>query len=158
MSILGSCSKSTEPVQTFHLGEKVTVSPLIYTALSAEWKTDLGDGKSVAKDRFLIIQLSITNSGGASVGSPLTQLIDAQGKEYGELQEVKNLPHWLGLLRGVSPAATETGTIIFDVPLGLYKLRVSDGNIENEKTALIEIPLELNSQPPPPSMNLPGPK
>ena len=158
LSLLGSCSKSAAPLTTFHMGEKVTVGSLIYTVLSADWKSNLGDGKTVAKDRFLVIHLSVTNSGGAAIGSPLAELIDAQGKESGELQDAKNLPQWLGLMRSVSPAATETGTIAFDVPLGIYKLKVSDGNIENEKSALIEIPLELNTQPQAPAVGLPGQK
>ena len=156
LSLLGSCGKSAVTMRTFRMGEKTVVGSLIYTVLSADWKPELGDGKSVAKDRFLVISLSVTNSGGAAIGSPLTQLIDAQGKEYPELQEIKNLPQWLGLMRSVAPAATDTGTIAFDVPLGIYKLKVSDGSIENERTALIEIPQELNSQPP--TVNLQGPK
>ena len=156
--LLGSCGKSSDPLRTFRMGEKVEAGSLIYTVLSADWRTDLGEGNTVAKDRFVIIHLSVTNSGGSAVASPLTQLIDAQGKEHGEVQDVKNLPQWLGLIRSLPPAATETGMIAFDVPLGIYKLKVSDGSIENEKTAQIEIPLELNTQPSSPSVNLPRPK
>ena len=158
LTLLGACSKPAERLSTYHMGEKVGAGSLIYTVLSADWRTDLGDGRTMPKDRFLVIHMSITNSGGSSIGSPLTQLVDAQGKEYGELQEIKNMPQWLGLIRSMSPAATETGTIAFDVPLGIYKLKVSDGSIENEKSALIEIPLELNSSPQGPAVNLPGQK
>ncbi len=147
LSLLGSCTTPTPPPSVYKMGEKVQVGPLIYTVLSADWRTDLGDGaeKTAAKDRFLIVHLTITNSGGAQIGAPLTRLLDAKGKEHGELQEVKNLPQWLGLLRMLTPAETNTGTIVFDVPLGIYKLRVSGGEIENERTAEIELPLELKT-------------
>jgi hypothetical protein len=156
LGFLGSCGNSAPPLSTHRMGEKVKVGPLIYTVLSADWRADFGDGaeKSVAKDRFVIIQLSITNSGGEQEGSPLTQLIDAQGKEHGEVQEVKNLPQWLGLLRLLSPASTDTGKIVFDVPRGGYKLKVSGGSTENEKTALIDIPLDLTSATAPAVTNL----
>ena len=156
LTILGSCSQPAALQSTFHMGEKVQVGALIYTVLSADWHADFGDGseKRAAKDRFLIIHLSITNSGGTQVGSPFTQVIDAQGKEYGEIQDAKNLPQWLGLMRLLTPASTESGRIVFDVPRGNYKLKVSDGGIESEKTAMIEIPIELNSATASPAMNL----
>ena len=149
LSALGSCGKSIIDARTFQMGEKVQVGPLIYTVLAAEWKTEFGNGfdRRVAKDRFLVIHLTITNGGGGEAGAPLAQLVDAAKKEHGELQDAKGLPQWMGLLRRLSPAATEDGRIVFDVPVGLYKLKVSDGAVEDEKVALVDIPLELNAAP-----------
>jgi Domain of unknown function (DUF4352) len=142
------------------MGEKVQVGPLIYTVLDSEWKTEFGDGfdRQVAKDRFLIIHLTITNSGGGEAGAPLAQLVDARKKEHGELQDVKGLPQWMGLLRRLSPAATEDGHIVFDVPVGLYKLKVSASDLENEMVALVDIPLELNAAPAAPGGTIPQSK
>lgn len=157
LSLLSSCGKHADSVRTFRMGEKVEVGSLVYTVVSADWRPELGDGNN-AKDRFLVIQLSVTNGGGSPMASPLTHLIDAQGKEYGELQEVRNFSQWMGLIRNVSPASTESGAIVFDVPLAIYKLKVSDGNVENEKSAQVEIPLELNGPATAPTVSLPGRK
>ena len=151
LSFLGSCSKPATLTRTFHLGEKIQVGILNYTVLGAEWKTELGSDieRKAPKNRFLIIELAIFNSSSGDAAAPLTQLIDAQGQEHGELQDVKGVPQWMGLIRKIPPNSTEEGRIVFDVPLGIYKLKVSDGGIEDEKTANIEIPLELNGIAPP---------
>lgn len=151
LGLLASCNKPVNISRNFHIGEKVQVGALNYTVLGAEWKTELGSDfeRRAAKDRFLILQLAIFNGGSVDAGAPLTQLIDARGKEYGELQDVKGLPQWMSLMRKLSPNSVEEGRIVFDVPLGIYKLKVSDGGIENEMTANIEIPLELNGIAPP---------
>ncbi len=130
------------------MGEQVSVGPLIYTVTDAEWKTDIGSDsqKMIPKERFLVIRLSITNSGGADAGSPLGILVDKQDKEFYEIQEVKGVPEWLPILRRLAPAATDAGRIVFDAPMGIYKLKVSGGgDPENEKFAFIEIPLELQA-------------
>lgn len=160
LSLLGSCSKPPPLARTFQMGEKAQVGPLYYTVLGAEWRTEIGADieRRVAKDRFLIVHLTIFNSGSGDAGAPLTQLVDAQGKEHGELQDVKGLPQWMGLMRRISPTSTEEGRLVFDVPLGIYKLKVSDGGIEIEKTAIIEIPLELNGIAPPSHGSIPQSK
>ena len=149
LSVLWSCSRQVNETRTSQMGEKIQVGPLVNTVLGAEWKSEFGDGfdRRVAKDRFLVIHLTITNGGGGETGAPLTQVVDAHKKEYGEIQDAKGLPQWLGLLRRLSPAATDEGRIVFDVPVGLYKLKISDGDVENEKVFFVDIPLELHAAP-----------
>jgi hypothetical protein len=156
LSLLSSCGKSNNIGHSFQMGEKVTVGPLIYTVLSAEWKAEIGDGTDtmVPKERYLVVHLSITNSGGAEAGSPLTVLVDKAGKEYPELQEAKALSGWLPIFRRLSPASTEDGNVVFDAPMGIYKLKIADGgDLENEKLAYVDLPLELQA---PPNMQLPA--
>ena len=46
----------------------------------------------------------------------------------------------------VIPASTIRGSLVFDVPAGDYYLRITDGgDLENERTALIEIPMTLDA-------------
>ena len=156
LSLVASCGKYNNITHTFQMGEKVTVGPLIYTVLSTDWKEEIGEGtdKMVPKNRFLVVHMSVTNSGGTEAGSPLTVLIDKAGKEYPELQEVKALSGWLPIFRRLAPAATDDGNIVFDAPMGIYKLKVADGgDLENEKIAYIDLPLELQAPPP---MQLPN--
>jgi hypothetical protein len=70
---------------------------------------------------------------------------DVDGNTYMELQEVKGIGNWLGLLRVVAPAQTLQGVIVFDAPAKDYRLRVTDGgDLESERTALIELPLTFS--------------
>jgi len=151
--MLFSCGKSADVARIYQMGEKVPAGSLIYTVLDADWRTELpgAESKQAPKDRFLVLHVTVTNSGGSEVVAPLGTLINKQGNEFGENQEMKGLGGWLGILRRMAPAATETGYIVFDVPVGAYTLRVGDGgDVENEKTAIIQIPLDLKGEGPAP--------
>ncbi len=55
----------------------------------------------------------------------------------------------MGYLRLLQPRESRSGRLLFDVPQGAYKLRVSSGgDPESEQTALIDIPFQLNSDVP----------
>ncbi len=144
---LSGCSSArlTEPVHK--MGELTRVGPVIYNVLETEWRNQLGGSiqEVIPENKYLLIRLTVTNSGNQEVAIPLLHLEDEQGNNYIELSEVKGVSNWLGLLRIVQPAATLQGVIVFDVPAGDYRLRVTDGgDLEEEKTALIEIPLTLS--------------
>ena len=82
------------------------------------------------------------------------QLGIVDGQEFLEYSEVESLPNWLGLLRIIQPAATLQGLIVFDVPVSDYQLRVTDGgDLESEKTALVDIPLSFGAPDP---IQMPG--
>jgi hypothetical protein len=59
----------------------------------------------------------------------------------------EGVPDWLGMLRKVQPAETQTGRVVFDVPRADYQLRVTDDAFhpEDVKVALIQIPLRFES-------------
>ncbi len=149
-----ACSRPQE-VQTrvFRMGERVPAGPLIYSVLDTEWRTQLGEGTEarLPKNRFLILQLTVTNSGGKEITLPPTTLEDATGKTYPEEPQGTGVTNWLGILRKLAPAQTDQGRIIFDAPPGAYRLRVTDDNPElgKEKFALIDIPLRLEPAPAP---------
>ena len=146
--ILGSgCSSGQMDGPVHKMGELTTVGPVIYNVLETEWRNQIGDSiqQTIPDSKYLLVRLTITNSGNQEVAVPLLNLEDEQGNSHMELSEIKGVANWLGLLRIVQPASTLQGVIAFDVPAGDYKLRVTDGgDLESEKTALIEIPLSLS--------------
>lgn len=150
MLFLSACGESTSTDSfVYKMGEKVSVGSLVYTVLEAEWKSELGGGQGglpqTPKHRFLIVKISMTNGGGAQATIPLLTLENANKNSIMEVSEVKDVPNWLGLVRLVNPAQTDQGYIVFDVPTGAYKLRVTDGKeTGSETTRLIDIPLSLS--------------
>lgn len=150
MLLLSACgdSASTDSF-AYKMGEKVSVGSLIYTVLEAEWKTELTSGSGglpqTPKHRFLVVKVSMTNSGGSQATIPLLTVENANKDSTMEVSEVKDLPNWLGLVRLVNPAQTDEGYVVFDVPTGAYKLRVTDGKeAGSETTRLVDIPLSLS--------------
>jgi hypothetical protein len=135
------------------MGERAQAGTLIYTVTEAEWLDRLGDEPDVRvpEHRFLAIRLSVTNSGAATSGIPMLSLVDSRGERHPELTNGAGLTDWLGFLRQIKPANTEYGRVLFDVPAGGYRLRVvNDAEPENERAALVEIPLDLGPAIPQP--------
>jgi hypothetical protein len=162
-----SASGSKKPSTiAYPFGAQVPAFPFIYTAVDQEWRDQLTgiDGVRSPKHRFLLVSLSITNSGGEEAAVPLLEMEDSKGNTYAEETSGDGVPQWLGYLRRVKPANTEQGRIVFDVPAGAYKLRVSSGgDPEQEKYAMIEIPFVPDKSPvdggasEPPLPTLPAP-
>lgn len=130
------------------VGTPVVVGDLSYTVYSTEWRddlqTDLGPRKP--QHRFLLVSVSITNNGPEEHTAPLLAVIDRDGRETMELDKGDGVPEWLGLLRRVGSTQTVTGALLFDVPPGDYRLRVSSGgDVEKEKTALISLPYRVEA-------------
>ena len=71
------------------MGQRVQVGPITYVALETQWKTQLkeGVGSAVPNNRFLMIRMSLTNSGGANQAVPLMVLVDGKGA-FDELPNV----------------------------------------------------------------------
>jgi hypothetical protein len=140
-------TNENQPIVTYQMGQSVQVGPLTYNVLETKWKSQLGGGVSakIPKNRFLVLKLTISNAASQTTSVPEMTLISANGQSYQEVTEgVESVPKWLGVLRNLSPVQTEEGAVVFDVPLGAYKLQVLDGGeIGFEKKALIEIPLQL---------------
>jgi hypothetical protein len=133
------------------MGERVQVGTLIYTVLDAEWTQQLGAAATprMPHNRFLVLKLNITNSGGRDVAIPGVVLEDSKGEMHSEVMDGTGVEDFLPVFRKLSPAETREGRVLFDAPQGAYRLRVkedADPAIEEgkEKSALIEIPLNLN--------------
>lgn len=130
------------------MGENVPVGSLIYHVIETEWKSQLGEFPNVrTPDRsFLMVRLSITNSGGQEQVVPQLTLENSAGTSYPESNDGTLVPGWLGMLRTIKPAATEEGRILFDVPTNSYRLRIPEGtDMEDERFAFIKLPLSLGT-------------
>jgi hypothetical protein len=153
MTLLGGCGhmlKSKDPllIGTFPMGERVHVGPLIYTVLETHWRSTLSDTATARapKNRFLLVNMTVTNAGGDEISMPMLTMENPSGQSFPELTEgVDAVPQWYGaLIRRFKPAQTEPGTIVFDAPVGAYKLKVTDGgDFGNEKYAWIDMPVHI---------------
>lgn len=146
LSLGCSSQKNLTDSRVFRMGERVEVGSLIYTVMDTEWHDQLGEGPSarLPQNRFLLIRLSVTNSGVSDSAVPAMSLVDARGQSFTELTDGQGVTEWMGFLRTVKPAQTERGRVLFDVPTGAYRLRVAnDAEPEIQKAAHIEIPLQL---------------
>ncbi len=152
VGLLAACSSGLSRDETVYpMGTLATVGPLNYNVLETEWLTQIGDSLNprVPKHKFLLIRLTISNSGNQQVAVPLLHLEDAQGNRHLEVSDAAGVSNWLGLLRILEPGPTMQGVIVFDVPASSYRLRVTDGgDLESERTALVEIPLTLTAPVP----------
>jgi hypothetical protein len=122
-----------------------------YIVYETNWATELSgrDGTKRPANQFLILRVSMKNASTKKRALPYFTLVGPDGKEYSEVTEgVDHTPEWLGVLRELGPSETATGTAVFDVPQAAYKLVLSDGGpIEEEKTAMVQLPLELVKAP-----------
>ncbi len=129
------------------MGDRVSLSPLTYNVIDSGWRTQLGNEfkMRLPDQRFLLITISVTNGGARDVSVPLLTLESADGKIYQESASGESVDEWFGLLRTLNPAQTQQGKLLFDVPLGSYKLKLTNGGDPGtEKTALVAIPLRMD--------------
>jgi hypothetical protein len=145
--LLAGCSHGDPRPSEYSMGEKVRLGPLTYTVIDSSWHSQLGEDFSIrsAQQRFLILTLSVTNGGGSDVSIPLLTLENPDGRDFLESDSGEGVEEWLGLLRDISPAQTQKGRILFDVPLSSYKLRLTDGGGPGlEKYGWVTIPLRMD--------------
>lgn len=135
-------------VGTFPMGTGVQVGPLIYTVLETHWRGQL-TGSPTSKPpkyRYLVVKMTVTNAGGEEISMPLLSMENASGESFPEITEgADEVPQWFGgLIRRFKPAQTEPGAIVFDAPVGAYKLKLTDGgDFGNEKYAWVEMPVHI---------------
>ena len=159
IALTAGCSRRSgaRAPQVFQMGERVEVGPLIYVVQDLEWRDQLSEGvqAQMPRHRFLLVRLSVTNSGIREMDIPPLAVIGSDGREYPELEKVEGVPEWLGYLRTIQPAATEHGRVAFDVPKGAYRLRVvAVLDDEQEREAFVELPYQGM---PSPQLPLTGP-
>lgn len=151
--------RSNQSQMRFRMGEPLLVQPFTYTVLETRWRPQLGEGISlqVPQHQFLLIRVSITNSGGKPAAAPLMTITDRSGNVFQEHQNGTGADNWLGLIRNVPPAQTEEGWLIFDAPPNNYVLRCFGDVIDDtEQVGMISIPLNLESMNETPALDLPG--
>jgi hypothetical protein len=148
---LSGCQKTQETRVDFSMGEHVPVGQMTYSVIESTWKTQLGESFKLRtpEQRFLLINVSVTNGTGKDVAIPLLTLEGTNGQTYREIADGQGVDNWFGLLRTIGPGQTQQGNVLFDVPLTSYKLRVPDINDTGfEGYARIQIPLHLDSDLP----------
>jgi hypothetical protein len=140
-----SCMQPAPPVNVFHLGDRVQSGPLIYNVLESKWRAQIGDGAEsrVPERRFLIVHLSVTNSGAQDLNIPPLTVVDQGGQIFNESLDGQGIPYWLGLIRKLKPADTLDGAILFDVDPKSYKLKLDDGS--GASLAMVELPLQFEA-------------
>jgi hypothetical protein len=133
----------------FRIGDPATAGPLTFNVVETRWKSQLEAFPTprIPERNFLLVRVVVTNSGGTEMGIPFLRLENSNGATYIESEDGSGIDHWLGLLRRINPAQTEDGWLLFDVPTNSYKLRVTDGALENEHVAYVNIPLSINTDP-----------
>jgi hypothetical protein len=155
--LLASCNKVNSSQIDFDMGNKVVVGPLSYTVVDATWKGQLGESYKTRtpEQRFLLLTIAVTNSGGKEISIPLLQLEGPNGRTFTELPDGDGVDQWFGLLRTISPAQTQQGRILFDAPLTSYRLRLTDGGEPGfERFAWVQVPLHIDTDT---SVSLPFP-
>ena len=156
---LTSCvgGKATTP-RVYEEGSRVEVGHLIYTVFETQWLPQLGSGDTarMPKNRFLLVRLSVVNSGSEELDVPNVSLKDDQGNAVEEMSDGEGVAQWVGYVRKIRPADSLSGNIVFDAEPKHYTLRLTDENGEN--AAIVDMPLTFSAEAPPsPLQNLANP-
>jgi hypothetical protein len=137
-------SSSKNQAILYAAGDKATVGPLVYNVTDTEVADKLGDdpnSERTPQDRFVLVRVSVSNSGPEEEPIPAMTLVDDGGHNYTELSDGAGVTNWLGVVRKVGPTQTETGVVVFDAPTKHYRLRLNDPL--DEKEIAIDVPFNF---------------
>lgn len=144
LTVLGSqmaCVRPA-PVNVYRMGEKVQAGQLIYDVFETKWQAQIGE--RTPAHRFMLMHLTVVNSGAEPVSVPSFKLVDESGRTYTESIEGEGVPLWLGMIRRVKPADTLEGNAVFDVEPKSYKLKLDDGS-ESGMVVMVDLPLQFDA-------------
>ena len=148
--LLAGCSADTETAKRSEVlipaGEKAPIGHLTYNVVDSQFLPQLGDEASprIPHDRFLLVQIAVTNSSNVDNPIPSVELVGDSGAVYNELADGTGVANWLGVVRHVGSGQTERGNVVFDAPAAHYKLRFSDETSVNEVMA--DLPLSYSHE------------
>ena len=102
------------------------------------------------------MRIAVSNPSSSNQHMAAFKLIAADGTEYAELADGKNVQSWLGIARSLDAGENHQGTVLFDAPRAVYELQVADEFYDGEtgSAALIHIPIRLPGNEPPMPMVL----
>ena len=125
---------------THKIGDSVTVGYWSYRVYGSQWKSSIGsEYTNESPDAaFLVIDIAIRNNDKSSSTLPSMKLVDPEGREYDESSKAWVQDGSFGLLKSLNPNVVSRGLAIFDLPRGIYKLKVSGGYTSGEN-ALIDL-------------------
>jgi hypothetical protein len=155
VAALSGCKSKKRTERPYRMGELMVVGQLRYTIFDAEWREKIGEppAQRLPRNRYLVVRLAVTNSGGQAVDVPTMQLENASGATFAELSEDVGAADWLGMIRRLKPADTMQGTVVFDAPFGAYRMRLGgSAEVTDETTAVVDIPAQYL-----PQMEVPSP-
>ena len=139
----GCSGTQKKEAKLFSAGEKAIVGNLSYSVIDTQIAPSLGSDAATQRtpqNRFVMVQISVSNSGSADAVIPGLTLVDDSGQSYRELADGTGVPRWLGVVRKVGPTQTEAGVLLFDAPAKHFRLRVTD---ELEDEVSIDVPLNF---------------
>jgi hypothetical protein len=150
---LAGCRNVGATRTEYQMGDKIPAGPLTYNVVEKVWRSQLGENFQVRmpENRFLLVTIAVTNGSSREVSVPLLQLEGTDGKVYKEIETGEGVDNWFGIFRTLVPSQTQQGRILFDVPLGSYRLRLSDGDSASGHYTYVPIPLQMDDDPPPTS-------
>lgn len=139
------------------MGDKVTAGSLEYRVIETQWLTQIRQDPTprLPQNRFLLVRVSARNGASGDVLIPAMTIEADDGASFTELSSGEGVPQWIGMLRKVKAGDSLQGNALFDAPAQHYKLRVTDEN--SETSALVDLPLNLNPEPPP-QLPIPEPR
>jgi hypothetical protein len=123
------------------IGESVLVGNWAYWCDGATWQRSIGSAYSrqYPDAEFLVVDLTIRNNDRTASVLPPLHLIDTEGREYEESSKRVFSDHSFGLLKSLNPMVSSSGSAVFDVPRGEYRLKVS-GGFTSDESQLIDLP------------------
>jgi hypothetical protein len=140
-----ACGSKSDPIRTYGMGERVQTGPLVYRVADVRWANSLTNGVDVRtpSNRFLLLDLSVSNEGATESGIPTLSLVDDFGKTHNETVDGACVPDWFGIVRRVGPTDHQIGNVAFDVIPQHYRLRVADET--NQLVSYIDIPVSMEA-------------
>lgn len=140
----GSAGK--EVTHVVAAGDKAIIGHLTYNVVDSQIFAQLGDEANprVPHDRFILLQLAVTNTSNVDNPIPAVELVSDSGQTYSELTDGTGVTNWFGLVRHVGPGQTERGDVAFDAPAAHYKIRFSDETTNAEIMA--DLPLSYEHE------------
>jgi Domain of unknown function (DUF4352) len=150
VSLLSGCRSLVATRAEYQMGDRIPAGPFTYNVVEKVWRSQLGENfqARMPENRFLLITVAATNGSGSEASVPMLELEAPNGKIYREIENGEGVDNWFGLLRTLQPAQTQQGRIIFDVPLSSYRLRLSDGDSATGHFTYVQIPLQIDDEPP----------
>jgi hypothetical protein len=141
-----STNARTEQVRVVQAGEKAVAGHLSYSVLDFQVMPQLGEDPNprIPHDRFLLVQLAVTNTSNVDNPIPTIELVADSGKTFEELTDGNGVTNWLGIVRHVGAGQTERGVVAFDAPAAHYKVRFKDETATNE--ILMDLPLNFEHE------------
>lgn len=141
------CKPAVKAASESRMGDPAVAGALTFNVVESRWQSQLDSFPTprMPQRNFLLLKITVTNSGSEEKSIPFLKVENSAGDSFSELENGSGLDGWLGVFRRVGPAQTEEGWILFDVPTNSYRLRISDGSVENEQVAYISIPLNMQT-------------